>query len=104
MKRAAAGETLIPASRMAELLAGQRRRRREQADRARVGARLTPRERQILDMLQDGLNNRAIAARLGIRYVTVRSHVNSLLAKLDVHSTLEAVARAAELGLFEPPG
>jgi DNA-binding NarL/FixJ family response regulator len=62
---------------------------------------LTPRERDLLRLLVEGLDNRTIAERLGIRYVTVRGHLRNLLLKLDAHSRLEAVARATELGLIE---
>ena len=54
-------------------------------------ATLTPRERQILGLLADGLDTREIAAKLVISLATVRNHVQNILAKLDVHSRLEAV-------------
>ena len=47
-----------------------------------------------------GLDNRHIAARMGIGYVTVRSHLRNLSSKLDAHSKVEILARAAELGLI----
>jgi DNA-binding NarL/FixJ family response regulator len=62
---------------------------------------LTARERQLLTLLVEGLDNHAIAERLGIRYVTVRGHLRNLLHKLNAHSRLEAVARASELGLID---
>ncbi len=91
VRRVAAGEMLIPASQLAELL---------QEDAEGPLEDLTPRERELLGLLREGLDNRAIADRLGIRYVTVRGHLRNLLQKLHVHSRLEAVARAAELGIL----
>ena len=61
--------------------------------------RLTPREREVLDLMAGGLDNRAIAARLGIQYTTVRGHVRSVVEKLGARSRLEAVARAYQMGL-----
>ena len=55
---------------------------------------LTSRERDVLDYMEDGLSNRQIAERLGVKTNTVRNHVQRILDKLNVHSKLEAVARA----------
>ena len=60
--------------------------------------RLTPRERQVLDLMAVGLDNRAIAAKLGIEYTTVRGHVRAVIEKLGARSRLEAVARAYQGG------
>jgi DNA-binding CsgD family transcriptional regulator len=57
-------------------------------------ARLTPREREVLDLMAQGMDNRAIAVKLRIRYTTVRGHVRSVIEKLGARSRLEAVARA----------
>jgi DNA-binding CsgD family transcriptional regulator len=46
-----------------------------------------------------GADNRAVAERLQISYATVRTHVRSILAKLDARSQLDAVAKAVQLGL-----
>jgi DNA-binding NarL/FixJ family response regulator len=56
--------------------------------------RLTPREREVLNFMAAGLDNRAIAAKLRIQYTTVRGHVRSVIEKLGARSRLEAVARA----------
>jgi DNA-binding NarL/FixJ family response regulator len=61
--------------------------------------RLTPREREVLDLMAVGLDNRGIAAKLGIQYSTVRGHVRSVIEKLGARSRLEAVARAYQVGL-----
>lgn len=54
--------------------------------------RLTAQERVVLDCLGDGLSTPEIVARLGISHTTVRSHIQAILAKLGVHSRLQAVA------------
>lgn len=63
-----------------------------------LAERLTPRETEILRLLAEGFPNRQIASLLRLRPSTVRSHVQSILSKLRVHSRLEAVAVAARRG------
>jgi len=60
-------------------------------------ARLTPREREVLDLLADGASNRAIAERLFITEKTASVHVSNLLAKLDVPNRGAAAALARRL-------
>ena len=89
---------------IANVIALARRRRRDEyarEQRALLTGRLTRREQQVLRLLAAGLSNRQIAARIGIRYTTVRGYVRSLIEKLDAHSELEAVARAHALGLAD---
>ncbi len=97
--RAAGGDVLIPPARLAGLVARQRRQARSEAERLELLGGLTKREREVLGLMAEGLDNRAIAARLVIDYSTVRSHVRSLLHKLDARTKLEAVARASQAGL-----
>lgn len=61
-------------------------------------AALTPREREVLVCLADGLGRPAVAARLRMSTNTVRTHVQSILSKLDVSSSLAAVALVREAG------
>ena len=61
---------------------------------------LTPREREVLTMLADGLGNKAIAARLGISDHTVKAHVGAIFDKLRVSTRAEAVALGLRLGLI----
>ena len=61
---------------------------------------LTPREREALQLLAEGLPNKAIADRLGISEHTVKFHVNSLMGKLGAQSRTEPVTRATRLGLL----
>ena len=55
-------------------------------------ARLTLRERQVLDCLAGGAGRSEVAARLFISVNTVRTHLQNIMTKLGVHSTLEAIA------------
>jgi len=63
---------------------------------------LTNREREILGLLANGWSNRRIADECFLSLNTVRTHVQNILIKLDVHSKLEAVAFALEHGLVLP--
>lgn len=56
--------------------------------------RLSPREREVLQLAADGLQNRAIAAKLHLSEETVKSHVSSVIRKLDASSRTQAVAEA----------
>jgi DNA-binding NarL/FixJ family response regulator len=62
--------------------------------------RLTEREREVLLLLAEGCSNREIGTRLFVSENTVRSHVRSILAKLDVASRSKCVVRARELGML----
>jgi len=61
---------------------------------------LTSREREILELIAEGANNRRIAVRLAISRHTVKFHVASILAKLGAGSRTEAVALALRAGLL----
>ncbi|HEY4789821.1 MAG TPA: response regulator transcription factor, partial [Actinomycetes bacterium] len=67
-------------------------------------AGLTPRELEVLRLLVEGRSNRQIAEQLFISTKTASVHVTNLLAKLGVHSRLEAAALARRLGLEQPAG
>ena len=62
---------------------------------------LTPRQREILQMLADGMQTDAVAARLGLATETVRTHPKRTLAKLDAATRTQAVAVALRNGLME---
>jgi NarL family two-component system response regulator LiaR len=57
---------------------------------------LTPREREVLELIVAGLNNPQIAARLTISRSTVKTHVSSILSKLGVASRAEAIRLALQ--------
>lgn len=90
-------QTVIPheAARSLAGVSGDRR----SADLARL---LTERERQILALLAEGASSQDLADRLFLSRNTVRSHVQNICAKLQVHSRLEAVAFAVKHGLTHP--
>ncbi len=68
--------------------------------RSTVDVRLSPRQREVLELMSEGVRAREIAARLGLSPTTVRNHIRGLLRRLDCHSQLEAVARARQWGLL----
>jgi DNA-binding CsgD family transcriptional regulator len=61
---------------------------------------LTAREIEVLRLIAEGAGSRDIAARLGISYATVRSHIRSVGAKLGAHSKGEAVIKARQLAII----
>ena len=74
-------------------------------DRSSPGTlRLTPREREVLRAVAEGQETIEIAVDLGITPGTVQSHVKNVLAKLGVHSKIEAVRLAWRDGLVPVPG
>jgi DNA-binding NarL/FixJ family response regulator len=60
---------------------------------------LTPREREVLELLAAGQDNAAIASRLGVSTKTIRNSVSSIFAKLRVADRAQAMIRAREAGL-----
>lgn len=102
----ARGETWLPATETGNVmrLLMQEQERRQQ--NGRLLASLTPRERAVLTCLAEGSGRReAVASQLHLSINTVRTHLQNIMAKLGVHSALEAVAltRAGGLGPGEQP-
>jgi DNA-binding NarL/FixJ family response regulator len=64
--------------------------------------RLTPREREVLVQMAGALSNAEIAELLVLSEATVRTHVNRILAKLEVRDRVQAVVLAYETGLIRP--
>ena len=60
---------------------------------------LTPRERDVLELIAGGMSNTAIAARFGLATSTVSNHISSIFAKLQVATRAEAIVRARDAGL-----
>ena len=65
--------------------------------------RLTPRQREILELIAAGLSTSEMATRLTISTETVRNHLRSVFKELDVHTRLEAIVTVRRLGLLAPP-
>jgi len=64
------------------------------------GFELTPRERDVIALLAEGLSNKAIGQRLGIAPDTAKFHVGRLIDKLDATGRTDAVAHAARRGII----
>jgi two-component system nitrate/nitrite response regulator NarL len=65
---------------------------------------LTPRERDVLARLVHGESTTSMAKSMGVQLSTTRTHIDSVLIKLGVHSRLEAVACAVREGIIDVPG
>jgi DNA-binding NarL/FixJ family response regulator len=100
-RRALAGELVLPADELSRLID----RLTAAKQRARTGdiGRLTPREREILRTFAAGASTAEVAEAFGISPLTVQSHVKNILAKLGVHSKVEAVRIAWRHGLADAP-
>ncbi|MBV9455319.1 MAG: PAS domain S-box protein [Rubrobacter sp.] len=94
VRRLKAGETLLPIEEVVELLRLADSRREEEHAARRAIARLTSREKEVLQALVDGLDSKGIAERLHISIETERNHMSSILTKLGVHSRLQALVFA----------
>ena len=98
VRRLGEGETLLSPKEMIEMLrlVGEQRERNRDAQAA--FGRLTKREREVLQALADGLNDKEIADRLRISTETARTHMVNILGKLGVDSRLQALVFAVRHG------
>jgi PAS domain S-box-containing protein len=94
VRRVRAGETLLAVEEVVKLLRFASSRREHEYESRQAIAQLTPREREVLQALAEGLDGPEIARRLGISIPTERNHMASILAKLGVHSRLQALVFA----------
>ena len=103
IRRAAQGELVVSPQAAGALL---RRVTRLAAERPGASAEepLTPRELEVAFLLDEGLSNKQIAARLHLEVPTVKHHVHHILHKLGVASRSAAVARLRRRGLFVTAG
>jgi two-component system, NarL family, nitrate/nitrite response regulator NarL len=72
-------------------------RTRQAKDRAARAPSLTPRERELVDLVRQGLRNRDIAAKLGVTEGTVKVYLHAIFDKLGVDNRTELAMRAADL-------
>jgi DNA-binding NarL/FixJ family response regulator len=99
--RALAGERVVSPELEPVTVQELGRRVRQAREGSEVRATLTAREHEILILLSEGSTIQQVAHRLGISPKTVETHVAKLYRKLDVRTRVQAVARAASLGLIE---
>jgi DNA-binding NarL/FixJ family response regulator len=101
VRRLRAGETLLDLDEVVDLLRFAGTKREQERDHRQAIKRLTGREREVLQALADGLDAKAIADRLHVSTRTERNHVANILAKLGVHSQLQAVLLALRYGVVK---
>ncbi|HKD98632.1 MAG TPA: response regulator transcription factor [Micromonosporaceae bacterium] len=100
IERVAAGGTVLPVQ--PRRTGAAARPTAEVAAARRLAGYLTARERQVLGLLVTGCDTAGLARTLGVTRATARSHVQSTLIKLQVHSRLEAATTAVRSGLVDP--
>jgi two-component system, NarL family, nitrate/nitrite response regulator NarL len=96
LERMPSGERVVD---LPDATPARKPRRSSHADT--VAATLTARERECLSLLVAGLDTAAIMARMGVSRTTVRTHLQSVLTKLGVHSRLEAASFAVRHNLVD---
>ena len=102
LRRAAAGELVLPDTHLAALVELVRVQRFDRSEGSKL-ATLTHREREVLALLADGRTTGEVAIALSISVMTVQSHVKNVLAKLGVHSKVEAIRSAWRAGAIALP-
>jgi PAS domain S-box-containing protein len=103
VRRLRAGETLLPLEEVIELLRFAGRTREQEYEAHQAIEKLTPREIEVLQALAEGIGSQEIAQRLNISIRTERNHMSSILAKLGVHSQLQALVFARRYSVVEDP-
>ncbi|MFE0464886.1 LuxR C-terminal-related transcriptional regulator [Kitasatospora sp. NPDC058965] len=93
------GETHLPPTLLTGVVRELTTARRDRTESERLVESLTPREKQVLRCMVAGLGRQAVAERLYLSPHTVRTHMQNVLGKLGVHSTLAAVALARRAGV-----
>ncbi|MFD8808597.1 LuxR C-terminal-related transcriptional regulator [Streptomyces sp. NPDC059597] len=92
-------ETHLPPALLTGVLKELTAARKHRSESERLVESLTPREREVLRCMVAGLGRKAVAERLFLSPHTVRTHMQNVLGKLGVHSTLAAVALARRAGV-----
>ncbi|WP_055698536.1 MULTISPECIES: response regulator transcription factor [Streptomyces] len=98
IRAAAAGQSVLDREVQDRLLATVRTKAPAPGQTA-LPQDLTPREREVLALIGQGLPNRGIAEKLFISEATVKTHINNLFAKADIRDRADAVRRAIAAGL-----
>jgi DNA-binding NarL/FixJ family response regulator len=97
----AAGDALVSPSVTRRLLRAYAGRRAPDVDRLRLAATLTGREVDVLRALAGGLSNAEIADRIWVSPETVKTHIKSILGKLDARDRTQAVVWAYQTGFVD---
>ncbi|WP_049579689.1 LuxR C-terminal-related transcriptional regulator [Streptomyces sp. SBT349] len=97
-------ETHVPPALLTGVLRELHRDRHHRSEHERLVESLTPRELEVLRCMLAGLGRKAVAERLYLSPHTVRTHMQNVLGKLGVHSTLAAVALARRAGVQPAEG
>ena len=100
-QRLGEGESLLSEDELISLLRLAGQSREEEVEARSSIEQITPREREVLQKLAEGLSNKEIAARLHMSVDTERTHMMNILNKLGVHSRLQALVFAARYGLVK---
>ncbi len=101
VRRLGAGETLLPLEEVVELLRFASSHGEDEYEARQAIAQLTPREKEVLGVLAEGLDGEEIARRLHITLKTERNQMASILAKLGAKYRLQALVFAARHGLVD---
>ena len=104
VRKAGAGEIVLPPGDMASLLLKLQRAQAARSQSDKLISKLTSREIQTLNAIAEGKSTQEVANALYISPLTVQTHVKSILAKLEVHSKLEAVTFALRQGVIRIEG
>jgi DNA-binding NarL/FixJ family response regulator len=100
-----AGEMWIERSMTASVIAEMRSKRNLQSIEGKMSRdnALTAREREIISLIAEGLNNQQIADHLYLSKATVRHHITSIFSKLEVSDRIGLLIYSYRHGLVEPP-
>jgi DNA-binding NarL/FixJ family response regulator len=101
VRKLRAGEALLSPAEVVEMLRLVGRERQEEHAARQAVERLTPREKDVLQALAEGLESREIAEKLNVTVETERTHMVNILHKLGVHSRLQALVFAARYGVVQ---
>jgi DNA-binding NarL/FixJ family response regulator len=103
VRTVAAGDSLLSPSVTRRVIDRMARQPRPDLSAQAKLDELTPREREVLELVAGGLTNREIAAELVIEEATVRSHIRRILMKLGLRDRVQIVIFAYETGVHRPP-
>jgi DNA-binding NarL/FixJ family response regulator len=101
VRKLRAGEALLSPAEVVEMLRLVGRERQEELTARQAVEKLTPREKEVLQALAEGLESKEIAEKLNVTVETERTHIVNILHKLGVHSRLQALIFAARHGVVQ---